>query len=243
MHSGNIYDALAKYTDAFYEAKDYHSEVDFILFLLKKHKITGITVIDVPCGGGRRAQIFHRLGYAVHAVDLSESMLRQAKKNAPGVQFHQQDMRELDLAVKADVLITMCNSINNNLGYKQLRSTLQKFYDHLVDHGLLVFDTIFTQEGWIEGKLAAQEIRTAEFDIARIMKSRTKGSVATIDSTYVIYEHGRKKIAESMNEFFLLDPQKVKMMMEGIGFSTKIYYDFSRVKKTGTSLVFVGLKY
>ena len=242
MHDGNIYGALAKYTDAFYGAKDYQAEVDFILFLLRKHKITGKTVIDVPCGGGRRAKIFHRLGYAVHAVDSSGPMLRQAKKNAPGVQFHQQDMRELDLQVRADVLMTMCNSINNNFGYKQLRSTLRRFYHHLADRGLLVFDTIFTQEGWVEGKLAARHLRTDEFDIARIMKSRTKGSIATIDSTYVIYERGRKKIAESMNEIFLLEPQKVKMMMEGIGFSTKIYYDFSRAKKRGTNLVFVGLK-
>lgn len=138
-----LYNQLSKYTDASYRGtKDYQREVGFILRRVRN--LTGRKVlIDVACGSGGHAELLSKAGFEVFAVDLSPAMLRLLKQNLPNAKTFNQDMRNFNVPVPADVLICMFNSINYNYSYAELSRTLERFYDHLKPGGVVVFDTAF----------------------------------------------------------------------------------------------------
>lgn len=57
-------------------------------------------VCDLGCGPGQIARYLHGCGIPVCGVDLSLGMIEQARQLNPGIDFHQDDMRALDVADK-----------------------------------------------------------------------------------------------------------------------------------------------
>ena len=68
-------------------------EYPFILF---KQLLPQGKVLDVGCGGGRDAQLFVPRGYGYVGIDISEEMLREAKKLVPEGNFLPMSMYFLD---------------------------------------------------------------------------------------------------------------------------------------------------
>ena len=136
----------------------------------------------------------------------------------------------------------MYNSINYNYSYAELARTLQRFYDHLKAGGVVIFDTAFMTHTWKPGPFSVETITTPEFEVARINKSFQKGSFGIVEIVFVIFEKGRKRIVETQNQLFLPDRERIITLMKQIGFKTKLYFDFSDRKRSGTVCVFVGHK-
>ena len=235
-----LYNQLSKYIDASYRAtKNYQQEVDFILRRVGKRSEI---VIDVACGSGGHAELLSNAGFEVYAVDLNPAMLRLLKKNLPSAKIFKQDMRHLQVPVQTDVLICMYNSINYNYSYTELTRTLKRFYDHLKSGGVVIFDTAFMTDTWKPGPFSVETITAPEFEVARVNKSSKNKSFGIVDIVFVIFEKGRKKIVETQNKIFLPDRKRILEIMKLVGFTSKIYYDFSETKRTGTVCVFVGRK-
>jgi 2-polyprenyl-3-methyl-5-hydroxy-6-metoxy-1,4-benzoquinol methylase len=57
----------------------------------------GSQILDVPCGAGRHASEFAKLGYRVTAIDINRECLKFAQKNCKGlgVTLQQGDMKDL----------------------------------------------------------------------------------------------------------------------------------------------------
>ena len=237
-----LYNKLAKYTDLSYFDKDYKRETKFILKRIKENKIIGKTLIDVACGSGNHSKLLQKKGYKIYGVDLNKGMLNLIKRNIPNIKLYEQDMRKLNLPIKSDVIICMFNSINYNMGYDQFEETLRRFYSQLNKKGIVIFDTFFTKENWKEGHFGIKKFSAQNLDVARVFKSTSKGNVGRTNQTYIIYENGKKKLFEDVNEIYLFDKNKLKEIMKKIGFKTKIYYDFSENTKKGHNCVFVGVK-
>jgi SAM-dependent methyltransferase len=237
-----LYNQLSKYVDASYRGtKNYQQEVDFIL--RRAGNTTGRKIlIDVACGSGGHAELLSKAGFEVYAVDMSPAMLRLLKTHLPAAKVFKQDMRNLQVPVQADVLICMYNSINYNYSYAELSRTLKRFYDHLKPGGILMFDTAFMTDTWKPGPFSVETITTPDFEVARVNKSTRKKSFGMVDIVFVIFEKGRKKIVETQNKIFLPDRKRILEIMTQVGFKSKLYYDFSDTKRSGTISVFVGRK-
>jgi len=235
-----LYNQLSKYIDASYRrTKNYQKEVDFIL---RRVGSTRGILIDVACGSGGHAERLSKAGFEVYAVDLNDGMLRLVKKNCPKARVFKQDMKDLQVPVQADVLICMYNSINYNYSHAELAHTLQRFYDHLKPGGVLIFDTAFMKHTWKPGPFSVETMTTPEFEVARVNKSYKKASFGIVEIVFVIFEKGRKKIVETQNKIFLPDRDRILKLMKQVGFKTKVYFDFSDKKRSGTVSVFVGHK-
>jgi len=55
----------------------------------------GMRVGDIGCGSGRMSGYLARFGVAPHGVDLSEEMVRVARRDYPGIPFQAADLRRL----------------------------------------------------------------------------------------------------------------------------------------------------
>ncbi|MER6916941.1 class I SAM-dependent methyltransferase [Streptomyces sp. NPDC000594] len=67
------------------------------------------TVLDAGCGTGRVAIELARHGVAVTGVDIDASMLDTARRLAPDISWHRQDLVGLDLGRSFDVVVMAGN--------------------------------------------------------------------------------------------------------------------------------------
>jgi len=70
----------------------------------------GANVLDVPCGNGRHAIELSRRGYRMTGLDISAGFLEEARRNGPGIEWLQGDMRELPWNSRFDAAYCWGNS-------------------------------------------------------------------------------------------------------------------------------------
>ena len=67
--------------DLIYSKKDYKAETNLISELIKKFLSSKVNILDIGCGTGQHTLELLKKGYKVTGVDLSNEMLKIAKKN------------------------------------------------------------------------------------------------------------------------------------------------------------------
>ena len=87
--------------------EDVHGEATFVASLLEPPA----RVLDAGCGTGRVAIRLAGLGYAVVGVDLDASMLREARAEAPELDWRVGDLSELETGELFDVVLVAGNTI------------------------------------------------------------------------------------------------------------------------------------
>jgi SAM-dependent methyltransferase len=98
-------------------------------------------VLDAPCGFGRHAQRLARLGYSVTGVDRDETVLAEARRRAPEVEFRALDIRHLrSLDREFDAAICMWQSFGW-FDEDENRDVLVATAERLRPHGRLVIDS------------------------------------------------------------------------------------------------------
>jgi SAM-dependent methyltransferase len=82
-------------------------EVDHLISVLGL--APGMRILDVGCGPGRHAYEFARRGYLVHGIDISQTFVDVASKNAPaGATFERMDARRLSFDHEFDAVVCLC---------------------------------------------------------------------------------------------------------------------------------------
>jgi SAM-dependent methyltransferase len=115
-----------------------------ILSILQSNGIQDGLVVDLGCGSGLLARVFVRYGYDVLGIDLSASMIRLARKNAPRATFCVDSVLKAKLPDSVAVL-----SIGECLNYTfesntkgHLRQLFLRVFASLRAGGVFVFDIL-----------------------------------------------------------------------------------------------------
>ena len=239
-----------KYYDRIYWWKDYDQEVDFLVKALKKYGIRGRRVLEVACGTGSHSKILVERGYQVTGVDISDEMLRIARRKVKRANFVRGDMRDLDAVVdgRYDAAICLFSSISYNRTLADLRRTIQGLYDHLEEPGVVVFDTHFTKKGFVDGHRGEDIFDDGRVIGARLGVSKREGDVGELSFSYLIKD-GAKTIVlrDDVHRLGLFDHEDFLRTMQEVGFvKTGAYLDWSFKKAGGENqfkdVVFVGCK-
>ena len=135
-----VYDELMK--DA-----PYDQWVDYVkrqtMFLRKNNG--PISLLDVGCGTGELAVRLKKDGFHVSGADLSDTMLTIARQKAErqglSISLFQQDMTNLQIEEKVDIVTIFCDSINYLPSKEAVAKTLQSCYAALDKGGLLLLDS------------------------------------------------------------------------------------------------------
>jgi SAM-dependent methyltransferase len=136
----------AKVYDAIYRSKDYEGEVDLIERILTEHWCKGPTrLLDLGCGTGGHALRLAERGHFVVGVDRSTDMLALASAKAKiarsgSVEFHEADIRKLDLGRQFDAVLMMFTVLGYQLEDSDLMAALATVRRHLNLGGLFLFD-------------------------------------------------------------------------------------------------------
>ena len=182
-----MFSKSAQYYDEIYSAggKDYIAETNKIHKFIQKHKHTGgNTLLDVACGTGAHAELLNRR-YKVEGLDLDTQMLKVARKQHPGIRFHQGDMKSFDLRRQFDSITCLFSSI----GYVKTKTNLQKAIknmgDHLLPGGVLLVEPWFTPEQWHPGRVFTLRVDKPDLRIVRMSHSGQSGKISLLKFEYL----------------------------------------------------------
>ena len=134
----NLYDQLI------YEDINYNSISDFILNLCKENNINYEYYLDLACGTGNVAAILGKNFKNIFLVDSSDSMLINADKKFREERMKCkivcQDMSELSLNRKFDLVTCVLDSTNYILDIEDLKNYFLSVKRHMSENGIFVFD-------------------------------------------------------------------------------------------------------
>ena len=98
-------------------------------------------IVDLACGTGNTAIPWARARWrTVIGVDVSEAMLRAARKKSRRVRWVRQDLTSLSMDVSADVATCHFDALNHVLDAKDLRRVFSNTARLLRPGGLFLFD-------------------------------------------------------------------------------------------------------
>ena len=102
------------------------------------------SVLDVSCGTGELIRNLYSRKYVVVGSDISENMISIARKRstAEKIDFFVEDMADIKLNRKFDIVVCSFDSINYIINQDHLQRVFVNIYKHLNEGGYFVFDTI-----------------------------------------------------------------------------------------------------
>lgn len=122
------------------------------------------TIADLACGTGAAALRFAAAGCRVIGVDRSPEMLERARDSAARagleIDWLLQDMRELDLPTKVDLVTCVYDSLNYVLRERELAQIFERVAGSLRANGKFVFDLNSRRrlaEGWADETYVAAD--------------------------------------------------------------------------------------
>ena len=139
------YGEFAKiYDDLINEDINYDNMVSRIIEICNEHNIECKDYLDVACGTGNVTVRLAKHFKDIYAVDLSEDMLREAfnklKENRIKGKIICQDMTEMQLNRKFDLITSVLDSTNYITDEDDLKKYFSSVKEHLKDDGIFIFD-------------------------------------------------------------------------------------------------------
>ncbi|WP_294189601.1 class I SAM-dependent methyltransferase [uncultured Clostridium sp.] len=132
------------YDELIYEDINYDSMCSRVIDICNEEEITFNNYLDIACGTGNLTVRLAKNFKESFAVDLSEDMLREAfeklKKEKIRCKIICQDMSELSLNRKFDLITSALDSTNYIIDEDKLLNYFIRVKEHLSDNGLFIFD-------------------------------------------------------------------------------------------------------
>ncbi len=182
----SMFNRSAAFYDAIYSFKDYEEEAARIHTIIQEHKrAPGDTLLDVACGTGKHLRFLSR-HYQVEGLDLDPGLLEVARRENPGLVFHQGDMTSFDLGRQFDVVTCLFSSIGYAKTLGKMRQTIETLARHLRPDGVLLVEPWFSPDEYQLGFLAARFVDEPELKIARMSISEVVNGVSVLDFHYLV---------------------------------------------------------
>ncbi len=140
----DAYTSFAAVYDLFMDNIPYEEWCVYLTSLLKERGVQNGLVLDLGCGTGNLTELLAAEGYDMIGVDNAADMLEIAveKKLASGrdILYLLQDMRELELYGTVAAAVSICDSINYILDYRELVRVFSLVNNYLDPGGIFIFD-------------------------------------------------------------------------------------------------------
>ena len=196
------YKEFAKYYDKFYKNKNYVKEVEFLINFIHQ----GDKIIDIGCGTGLHASLLEQKGFRVDGLDLNKEMLDIAKTRVHS-NLYLQNILEINLNQKYDVVISMFAVLNHLKNLKELEKALMNLKNILTDDGKIIIDLHNPQSSGMKIDSYDNMTRTMEWQYNK--KKRIEESKITFEID------GEKYIDNHIFRIFTID--EVKQCCENVG--------------------------
>jgi len=227
----------AQFYDMLYKDKDYESESNYIISLIKKYNPEAKSILDLGCGTGRHAELFSNKGFIVLGVDQSKYMLNEAmKRKNNNLDFIEGDVRFLKLDKKFDVVTALFHVLSYQITNKDVESLIRTAYNHLNKNGLFIFDFWYGSAVIIQKpEVRIKELENDNIKFIRIAKPMIDFSRNVVKVCYEIF------VVDKKNKTFLeheeIHPMRfffypeLELFIENIGFKLESKFSWLKFEK------------
>jgi SAM-dependent methyltransferase len=143
------FDLYAAYYDLLYRDKPYAGEVDYIASIAPGCIADGTRILELGCGTGGHAFELARRGCRVHGIDISDSMVANARSRLvelpeserARLSFERADMRDYHAASsKFDLVLSLFHVMSYAVSNADQQAAYACARRHLTPGGIFVFD-------------------------------------------------------------------------------------------------------
>ncbi|MGL5438086.1 MAG: class I SAM-dependent DNA methyltransferase [Lachnospiraceae bacterium] len=136
------YTSFASIYDLFMDNIPYETWCEYLTGLLQEYGVSDGLVLELGCGTGTMTRLLSDRGYDMIGVDLSEEMLdmAMARQQDGRILYLLQDMREFELYGTVRAVVSICDSLNYILEYKDLVKVFTLVNNYLDPGGVFIFD-------------------------------------------------------------------------------------------------------
>ncbi len=181
-----MYAEMAPYYDRIYAFKDYESEANKIVEMIRAHRRSeGKCLLDVACGTGHHLKHLSA-SFDAEGLDNCPELLEIARTRNPDMTFHDGDMRTFDLSMSYDAITCLFSSIGYMTSLEDLSAAVDNMARHLVPGGVLLVEPWLTPDVWQAGTVHGMFIDEPDLKIARVNTSLTKGRLSVFDLHHLI---------------------------------------------------------
>lgn len=232
---------MAKNIDFGYVADiyDYYTNVAFDIEFYKELCKGRTNILELMCGTGRVSVPLIREGFPLTCIDYSEEMLDvfRTKLNAESsitgnVKIICQDICDLNLNERYDLIIIPSNSISEIIDKNKRKQAFQKIYDHLTQNGIF-FCTLYNPEYRIKiadgnirylGKYNIDNQKTLVITYYNVYSSEMKLIIGT--QFYEIYDQNNRLLEKRCLDirFSVISKEELCKTAREAGFSMKALY-------------------
>lgn len=232
----SIFEEYAYYYDLLYNDKDYSKEAKYIDQLLKDEDKSIKYVLNLGCGTGNHDTELHKLGYSVHGIDMSESMIDEAnKKKKEELSFEVSDIRNYKTNKKYDAVTSLFHVMSYQNSNEDLENTLKVAYDSLKDNGTFIFDCWYGPG--VLADLPVVRVKEVENEKCKLIRIAKPEMFAAKNLVYVNYETiildkstGYNKILNETHKMRYLFTPEVEYMLNKVGFKKVKCYKYGSQK-------------
>jgi SAM-dependent methyltransferase len=144
----SVFAGYSRYYDLLYRDKDYVSEANYVVDLIRRHSPNVKTALEIGCGTGAHAATMAGLGLEIAGVDMSEGMLELADARraslddeiAARVTFEQGDARTVRLGKKFDAVMALFHVMSYQTSNEDLAAVFATAREHVKQNGIFLFD-------------------------------------------------------------------------------------------------------
>ncbi len=138
------YTSFAKVYDTFMDNVPYDEWCTYLRELLIEYGVEEGIILDLGCGTGSVTERLAEKGYDMIGVDYSSEMLdiamQKPSKEAFGILYLLQDMREFELYGTVNAVVSLCDSMNYITEEEDLLTVFQLVNNYLDPGGVFIFD-------------------------------------------------------------------------------------------------------
>lgn len=162
----NVFDNYAKYYDLLYHDKDYKIEAQYISDLIKHYGSHTKTIFEMGCGTGKHAKLLSEKGYDIFGIDLSQTMLDEAKKLKVNCEIG--DVRTFRTERKFDTVISLFHILSYQTTDDDAASFFETAKEHLNKNGIIIFDIWYKDA--VLAQLPEKRIKELENDEIKVKR-------------------------------------------------------------------------
>jgi len=144
-HSAEPFAALNQYYDLLYADKDYRSESNYIISIIKKYNPQAKELLELGFGTANYSRHFSDAGYNVTGIEKNEQMAEVARsKRISGFVPLIGDITDFTLNRKFDFAVSLFHVISYLTENKSVVSCFKRVAEHLNKNSLFIFDVWYT---------------------------------------------------------------------------------------------------
>lgn len=231
MQKKNIYHDTAKYYDFLENKKKISKEINFLTRYLKKAKVR--TILDVGCGTGIYVVGLKTKGFDVEGLDLSESMLKEARKKDPKIKLYKKNMSSFKINKKYDSIMCLSSSLASLPNFSLMKKTLKNIFNHLTPNGTFILDlpnhSVEIEKYNNIKKNISGKIPKGKANFT-FLSTKKGNKWKQIWSGEIIIKGKKTKFKELWEEL-IYSPKKLETSLKKIGFTTLKMYGSLEGKK------------